>query len=151
MTLSTNQVQFMISEPGKSWAYDYRPTKAGADELALQLELQTGKKYLVETFDIFDARTTAEILGRFNLAEILESFYYEMLNCLPPMHRAGAMGFFMCEYTSGTITSQFVSYRGKFYGASVDMANRETWITPEKIEALDPAEPLAWFPKEGQS
>jgi hypothetical protein len=59
------------------------------------------------------------------------------------------MGFFMCEMTSGSITSQFVAYRGKFYGASVDLANRETWITPEKIETLEAErEPLAWFPKE---
>lgn len=147
MTLSTSDVQFMVSEPGALWAYDYRPTQEAANDLATRLMDETGKPYMVETFEAFETRKKAHYLGEFNLSEIAENFYFEMLNCLPPMHRTGAMGFFMCEMTSGTITSQFVEYHGKFYGAAVDLLDRATWITPEKIDALTPAEPLAWFPK----
>jgi len=147
MTPSTSDVQFMVSEPGALWAYDYRPTQEAANDLAARLTDETGKIYVVETFDDFEARKTRHYLDGFKLAEISEDFYYQMLNVLPPMYRGGAMGFFMCEFTSGSITSQFVEYRDKFYGAAVDILNRETWITPDKIDSLQAGEPLAWFPK----
>jgi len=147
MSLQASDVQFLVSEPNSLWAYDYRPTKEAADKLAHNLTNERGKLYVVENFEDFEARKKAHYLGEFALAEIAEDFYYQMLNCLPPMHRAEAMGFFMCEMTSGTITSQFAEYRGKFYGAAVDLLDRATWITPEKIDALSPAAPLAWFPK----
>lgn len=148
MALSTDDVQFMVSEKGSRWAYDYRRTEEEAKALAAKLTDENGKVYQVETFDDFSARRKAETLAEFTLAEITEDFYEQMLNCLPPMHREGAMGFFTCEMTSGTITSQFVRYNGLYFGASVDLADRETWITPKKIDALAVAAPLTWFPKE---
>lgn len=149
MSLSADDVQFLVSEPGALWAHDYRRTKPEAEALAYELMNTRGKVYVVESFEEFETRKTAHYLAAFKLAEISEDFYYQMLNCLPPMYRSGAMGFFMCEFTSGTITNQFVEYRGKFYGAAVDILNRETWITPEKIDTLTPAAPLAWFPEKG--
>lgn len=149
MALSSSDVQFLVSEPGALWAHDYRRTRLEADDLAARLMDETGKVYVVETFDDFEARKTRHYLDGFKLAEISEDFYYQMLNCLPPMYRTEAMGFFMCEFTSGTITSQFVEYRGKFYGAAVDICNRATWITPDKIDTLQAGEPLVWFPEKG--
>jgi hypothetical protein len=146
-----SQELFVVSEKGSSWAYDCRRTREAADALAFEMTNSEGKGYIVETVEEFEARKKALHLGEFNLSEISEDFHDQMLNCLPPMHRPDSMGFFMCEYTSGSITNQFVRYNGRYYGAAVDMADRATWITPEKIQALQPAPALAWFPKGADS
>jgi hypothetical protein len=153
MTLSISDVQFVVCEPGARSMWTYAKTESEAQEIADNRYLATGKPYVVETWEEFDKRTTQAWLDDFPLQEITEDFYYEMLNCLPPMHRVGAPGFFMCEYTAGSITSQFVRIgfdlrEARYYGASVDMSNPDTWITAEKIAALPEGPRLEWFNKE---
>lgn len=147
MAMQLSDANFVISERGSIHAYDLRSTKTEASALAYRLMNERGKPFDVEECDEFTARVDRHYFDLFKLAEITEEFHAEMLNCLPPMHRRGAMGFFMCEMTTGTLTSQFASYRGKYHGACVDLRKPETWITPEKIDALESAAPLTWFPK----
>lgn len=151
MALSTNDVQFIVAEKGSRFAWSYAPTLEAAQAIADEQTNLQGKSFEVEPYDDFQARVNQYYRDEFKLAEVTEAFHDEMLNCLPPMHRAGAMGFFMCEMTTGSLTSQFVAYRGKYYGACVDVLDRETWITPEKIEALEAAPALEWFPKREES
>jgi hypothetical protein len=153
MTLSISDVQFVVCEPGAQSMWNYYPTRDLAEQAADKLMLERGKPYVVETWEEFDKRAMQAYLDEFRLQEITEDFYYQMLNCLPPMHRVGALGFFICEYTAGSITSQFVRIGGdmtpaRYYGASVDMSNRETWITAEKIAALPEGPRLEWFKRE---
>lgn len=141
-----SDIRWIVSEPGRTWAHDAFATQEAADACADRIELETGKRYHVEAVDAFMERTTREQLEAAPLVEITADFYERQLNCLPPMHRAGAWGWFMCEYESGSLTHQYVKHRGRFYTALVDMANRATWITPERVESLPPGSPLfAWF------
>lgn len=144
--LNSKDPMFIICQRGSIHAWDWRGTKTEASAEAHRLTNAKGTPYDVEDVDDFGARVTKHYLEQFPLCEITEDFHDQMLNCLPPMHRTGAMGFFMVEMTSGSVTTQFVGYKGKRYGAAVDLCNRSTWITPEKIERLEPAEPLTWFP-----
>lgn len=132
----------------KEW-YD----RGGFANSALFRQQSRGKVYGVESYDDFTARVKADDLASVPLQEITAEFYDQMLCVLPPMYREGAMGFFMCEYTAGTITNQFVSRRTsdfaepRYYVKAVDMTDRATWITPEMIDALPDAPRLAWFDK----
>ena len=54
-------------------------------------------------------------------------FYDEMLNVLPPMYRPGRSRF-SCEFTAGTITTQFARVNGRYYGAAVNIRDQATWI-----------------------
>lgn len=111
-----------------------------------RLHGETGKIYNVLPFKAWLDMTTAQTLAKFPLCEITAEFFDAQLNVLPPMHRSGALGFFCCEMLSGTITTQFVHRNGRYYAAYVDLSNRATWITPEKVAALPDAAPLEWFP-----
>ena len=149
MTLSTSDVQFIICEKGSFRCWNYAKTREAAQAEASKQENETGRPFEVLPWEDFAARETAHWLGEFPLSEITEEFHDEMLNVLPPMYRQGAAGFFMCEMTSGSITSQFCRIDGRYYGAAVDLADRSTWISREKVEAL-PADRkrLEWFKRE---
>jgi hypothetical protein len=156
--LTLADLKFAVCEPGAQSAWTWNATEEGAQAIADRLTLECGKTYVVEPYDDFEARVNRSWLERTPLQEITPEFYDEMLNVLPPMYRTGAMGFFICEYTAGTITNQFVSHRRgdfiepRYYVAAVDMSDRATWITPEKIAALPDAPRLAWFDrKEGET
>lgn len=146
MGLSTSDVQFIVCEEGSISVWHYAKTREAAQEIADERFLETGKEFTVETFEEFCKRERAHWFAQFPLCEITADFHDQMLNVLPPVYRQGAPGFFMCEYTSGTITNQFVACDGKFYAAAVDMAERATWIDRAKIEALPADAPrLEWF------
>lgn len=149
--LTLADLKFAVCEPGAQSAWTWNATQEGAQEIADKLTLERGKTYIVEPYDDFEARVNRSWLDRVPLQEITADFYEQMLNVLPPMYRQGAMGFFMCEYTAGTITNQFVSRRTsdfaepRYYVKAVDMSDRATWITPEAIAALPDAPRLEWF------
>ena len=138
-------VAWIVSEPGRSWAFDHFPTREAAQDCADREELKTGPRYNVEDFDTFHERTTREQLEASPLVEITADFYDAQHGCLPPMHRPGAWGWFMCEYSSGSLTQQFVTRGGRYYTALVDMANRATWITP------DGSPVFAWYGAEAMA
>lgn len=151
MALSVDDLQFVVCEHGARSMWNYYRTREAAEAAAHDLRDKRGKPYEVETFDEFDKRTRALWLSDVPLQEITADFYDQMLNVLPPMYRSGAMGFFMCEFTSGRITNQFVMHRTsefsepRYYVKAVDITDRETWITPDKIAALADAPRLEWF------
>lgn len=154
MALSVDDLQFVVCEPGARSIWNYHRTREAAEAEAHKLRDERGKPYVVEAFEDFDKRTRAAWRDDFKLQEITADFYDQMLNVLPPMYRTGAMGFFMCEFTSGSITNQFVKHRTsdfaepRYYAAAVDILDRSTWITPEKIAALSAGPRLAWFNRE---
>lgn len=144
MTLA--DVAWIVSEPGRSWAFDHFSTREAAQDCADRHELKTGERLLVEDFDTFHKRTTRELLEGSPLVEITADFYEEQHGCLPPMYRQSAWGWFMREFTSGSLTHQYVTHRGRYYTALVDMADCATWITPDKVEAIPDGSPVyAWF------
>ena len=59
--------------------------------------------------------------------EITEDLYYDMLECLPPIHLKGCRGFLMSEFLTGNITSQFWKDGDKYYHAYVDVKDKLTW------------------------
>ena len=59
--------------------------------------------------------------------EISKKLYYDMFECLPPMFKHGASGFFMIERLTGTITSQFWQDGDKYYHAFADLTDETTW------------------------
>lgn len=145
--LSLADLKFAVIENGSLYPWTWKATRAAAEQEAFVRMSATGRAYNVLSEEEFDAQHKAYWLGTFPLQEITQEFHDEMLNCLPPMYRQGAIGFFMCELTSGTITSQFVRWQNRCYGAAVDLCDRETWITPEKLDALPAAAPSKWFPE----
>jgi len=158
MSTLNDLVKFIICEPGARSCWTYAKDKETADAIAVDIAAKHGKPYVVETWDEFDARTNAAWLSDFPLCEITQDFYDQMLNVLPPMYRDAAIGFFMVERTSGSITNQFVRRvtsdfaPARCYAAAVDLADRSTWITPEKLDALPDAPLLDWFGRvEGSS
>lgn len=145
-------VAWVVSEPGRCWPFDYFRTREAAQDCADREELKTGTRYNVEDFDTFHERTTREQLEASPLVEITEDFYDAQHGCLPPMHRPGAWGWFMCEYSSGTLTQQFVSRGGRYFTALVDMADPATWITPDKVDAIPDGSPVfAWYGAEAMA
>ena len=149
--LTLADLNFAVVERDSVWPWTWNATREGAEAEAMRQALKDGKTYDVLTEEEFDAKHDAHFLGSFPLQEITPEFYDEMLNVLPPIYRQGALGFFMCEFTAGSITSQFVRLNDQYYGAAVDICDRSTWITQDKIAALPDAAPAAWFPKEGAS
>jgi hypothetical protein len=156
MPLSLDDLQFVVCEPGARSCWTCAKTESEAQEIADKLMLERGKTYVVETWGEFDKRTTHSWLDDVPLQEITADFYDQMMNVLPPMYREGAMGFFMCEFTAGAITNQFACVRSDFsepryYVKAVDITDRATWITPDKIAALPDGSRLEWFGrKEGE-
>jgi hypothetical protein len=154
VALSAKDLQFAICEPGARNLHDYAKTSEEAEAKAHKLRDERGKPFVVEPFDDFSARVTRAWLDDTPLREITGDFYDEMLCVLPPMYRQGAMGFFMCEFTAGSVTNQFVMQRRgdflepRYFMAAVDICDRSTWITPEKIAALPHAPRLEWFNRE---
>jgi hypothetical protein len=139
--------QFCVFEPGRPYVHDFHPTIESANTNATRLRDETGRDYLAGDFAIWEAEYSLRARDGFKLARITEQFYHQMLNCLPPMYHSGSIGFFLSERETGTITAQFVVSGAHYYGGFIDLSDRSTWITPEKIDALDSqAEPLAWFP-----
>jgi hypothetical protein len=140
MALSILDVQFMVCEPGARSAWTCARTRESAQQIAANRELETGKHHVVETWEEFDQRTTAAWLSDCPLQEIDAATYDEALCVLPPIYREGVPGFFMSEFTSGSITHQYAYQNGRYFIAAVDMRNRDTWIMADKIAALLEAE-----------
>lgn len=88
----------------------------------------------VMTFDnalelMKEAACAAYRVGQFK--ECSEEYYYEMLEVLPPLNWS-ENSFFMSEFDTGTITSQFVKHNGKYYCGSVDYCDKTTWFNFSK-------------------
>jgi len=149
--MNIDDLKFAVVERGKPWLWSWHKTQREAYPVKCERETKTGKFYDILTESEFEAQHKAYFLSETPLREITPEFYNEMLNALPPMYRKRAMGFFMCEFTSGSISNQFVQVRsGEFseprcYVAAVDILDRETWITPDKIASLPDAPRLEWF------
>lgn len=58
--------------------------------------------------------------------EITEDDYREMLEVLPPLEM-GKNYFIMCEFFTGSYTSQFYKKDGKHYHKMIDYKRKETW------------------------
>jgi hypothetical protein len=145
--VSMTTSQFCVFEPDRSFIHDFYVSKESASIDAARLTMQTGKPYQAGELYAWTAANNLRARDGFKLARITEAFYNEMLNCLPPMYRSGSIGFFLSERETGSITAQFVISGGHYYGGYVDLLDRSTWITAEKIDDLDrDAEPLSWFP-----
>ena len=141
-----NDETWLIAEPGRSWAYDFYENRELAKQAALAVQMASGVRYHVEQLGAFVERTTREALEASPLVEITAEFYETQLNQLPPMYRAGAWGWFCCEFQSGSLTHQFVNNGGRFYCALVDVRNPSTWITRERVDAMPKGSPVyAWF------
>lgn len=113
--------------------YDFARNMDAALAYAAKLTNEKGESFSAATLDDFCDISTRYWLAQNPLHEISESEWYEMLEVLPPIYKQGALGFFMSEFTSGTVTNQYVRHNGKFYCAAVDMANRATWIKVEQL------------------
>ena len=133
--LTLADLNFAVVERGSVWPWTWNATREGAEAEAIRQALKDGKTYDVMTEAEFDAKHDAHFLEGFPLQEITPEFYDEMLNVLPPMYRPGALGFFMCEFTAGTITTQFARVNGRYYGAAVNIRDQSTWITQDKVDA----------------
>lgn len=68
-----------------------------------------------------------------------EETFNHMLECLPPMLWVGipyGERFCMMEMQTGSITSSYAKYKGKYYHKYVDITRPDTFITAELIEAF---------------
>lgn len=73
------------------------------------------------------------------MKEVDKETFFDMLGCLPPIRwtvEEGVERFCMSEMQSGTITSCYASYNGKYYHKYVDLVSQATFITRDLIEAM---------------
>lgn len=107
---------------------------------------------------MLDAETAAYLenarksaLKGFPLSRVTEDFHDRMLESLPPIQMSGVPGFFVSEAYTDNVHAQFVHYRGRFYGAYVDVTDPESRIGRERIAAFHAEhsddEPLTWYPE----
>ncbi len=114
--------------------YDHAPDLESAQAYAARMAEKTGKLFTADTLDGYIDVHNAYWLAAGPLREITEIEYTEALEVLPPIYRKGAMrGFFMSEFTSGSITSQYVQQGDRYFSAYADITQPETWITLAKV------------------
>jgi len=69
-------------------------------------------------------------------SEISEQEYYNMLEMLPPLkwgNNGGISSFFMSEFLTGSITSQYAECGDKYYTKTVDINDSNTWIQTSEV------------------
>lgn len=118
--------------------WDHAPNQESAEAYAKRKTEETGKPYVACTLDDFVKLSVQWWLAQGPLREITSETYFDALECLPPIYRHGALrGFFMSEFTSGTVTNQYVERDGRFYVAAADITNPATWITLDDLTRYD--------------
>ena len=63
--------------------------------------------------------------------EITEAHFYEMLDVLPPLRwvtRNGVQSFILAEPLDLNYYTQFAKYNGKYYTATIEYGNKETYL-----------------------
>jgi len=68
-------------------------------------------------------------------AEISEDEYWEMLEILPPL-KHNAASFFMCEFLTGDLTTQFWKEEGRYYAMVVDFRKVFPKMTDEEYDLI---------------
>lgn len=94
------------------------------------LEKTLNIRYEIMTWTTFKEREREHLLSD-TLTEITEERYWEMLNILPPILDVTINGvemFCMSEMYTGTYTTQYAKYNGKYYSKMVDITDKSTWI-----------------------
>ena len=100
------------------------------EDFKVYLNEANNKEYQVITWDQFENMQKNFYIGQ-PLAETTEDHFEDMLGCLPPMKWCtigGVEMFCMCEMLTGTYTSQYARYNGKYYTKTVDITDKSTWI-----------------------
>lgn len=87
-------------------------------------------EYQIMTWDEFQEGQKKHLLSD-DLKEITGETWEEMLNVLPPLKWCTISDvemFCMSEMYTGTYTTQYARYNGKYYCKMVDSADKSTWI-----------------------
>lgn len=107
-----------------------RFAEIGGEYFARCAENERRAKYELMTFDEFLRRQRAEMLGG-QLIEVTAEEFDKQLGVLPPLHFVtidGVTMFCMSEFDCGPYTTQYARYNGKYYCATVDAYDPETWL-----------------------
>lgn len=125
----------IIMENNTATLWSYFKT---AEKAQTKLEELNGKEgikgYSVTDWPDYERRQNAAFLGQ--CEEVTRSYYWDKLECLPPMRwqrNEGVQSFFMSEFTSGSFTEQLAEHDGKYYAKAVDYCDRSTWIKTEEF------------------
>lgn len=99
--------------------------------------------YSVMTYDEFKVAEKSLIIGNSRATEITEEEYDDALGVLPPKWIKGeeVSGFLMSEHLSGPFTNQYATFQGRYFCKLVDATDRNTWMKPDELQALQPAAP----------
>lgn len=103
------------------------------------LEREEKIEYRIMSFDEFIIGQRTKLLGN-GLKEITEEQWEDALNVLPPLHWTtidGVEMFCMSEMYTGTYTTQYAKYKGKYYCKIVDCTDKSTWINHILIKMED--------------
>ena len=91
---------------------------------------EKNRQYQVVTWEKFEELQREYYLNK-TLIEVTEEEWDEQLNVLPPYKWGTVNGvneFMMSEFTTGSYTTQYAKYQGKFYCKTVDSCDPNTWI-----------------------
>lgn len=86
--------------------------------------------YQIMTFEEFH-EAQKQFICKSPIVEVTEEDYWEHLEVLPPEYYGtleGVTMFCMGERTTGTFTAQYAKYNGRYFCATVDVTDRNTWI-----------------------
>lgn len=125
----------IIMQDNSTWLYTYFKTLEAAEAKLTELNAEGEKTYSITTWADYDKRQRDSFLGK--CEEVTRSYYWDKLECLPPMrwgNNEGVYSFFMSEFNSGSYTEQLAEHNDKFYAKSVDYADRTTWIKTSEFE-----------------
>lgn len=142
-----NELVVVNVNGGFGWIYDFCTAETAAETIAEAQkfaenypqtvtalngddEPEKAAKYEVMTYAEFLRRQRAAMLDG-EVTEITVEKYEDMLGVLPPLHYTtinGVTMFCMCEMLTGTYTTQYAKAGGRYYMATVDAADKSTWI-----------------------
>lgn len=94
------------------------------------LKVALNKEYRVMSWNEFEQLQRNSYINQ-PLKETTEECFEDALNVLPPLKWCtidGVEMFCMSEMYTGTYTSQYAKYNGKYYIKMVDVTDKSTWI-----------------------
>lgn len=145
-------INYCVASPNFKGPIGFYPSQDAATEALPSLVTEYPGSTVMTSAEYWKM-DRARALAKFPLSEVTEEFFYDMLNCLPPLHRAGCPGFFVSEAETDSVHAQFFEHNGRYYGGFADIApDGRTWTYADAAAiAADPRRPtpLTWYPKEG--
>lgn len=117
------------ADPASLEYYDYCKVDKALDQLREAREIYPEDNWTILTEKQYEAKQRALYIKP--PKEITEERFYEMLDVMPPLRwvtRNGVQSFILAEPLDLNYYTQFAKYNGKYYTATIEYGNKETYL-----------------------